>query len=185
MKTDNSIALCGLMALAMPAEAATGYLPAIGPSPIYFRAPRPAGSGFLLPPLDMGRPPSNPLTQGKEPPDSASWAPPSANENSSTETASKSPAPGAAGPANAAVAPSARGAPTVLTGAAVTGEQPDASFLMPLTTQALIPFFTRQLNGDTNAPRVSVVLPVEFHPARPPEPPPSSSATFTQEKKSP
>ena len=24
-----------------------------------------------------------------------------------------------------------------------------------------------------------------FHPARPPEPPPSSSATFTQEKKSP
>ena len=183
MKTDRSIALVGLIALAMPAVAATGYLRALGPSPIYFRGPRPAESGFVLPPLDMGQPPANPMLPGKEPPDSASWAPPTANGKGPGETASQSAAPSSATPANSPVPPSARMGPLVIEGTPDAGEQPDAAFLMPMATQALIPFFTRQFNMGTNAPKVSVVLPVEFHPARPPEVLPPSSATFTQEKK--
>ena len=180
MKTDNSIVVAGLIALAVRTEASTGYLPVLGPSPIYFRLPRAVGATFALPPLDMGRPPANPENLAKDSADSAdsaSWAPPPVPNDTTAEISSKSPPPGPS------VQPPRAPAPNPGVGHANIGEQPDPQFLLPLSTQALIPFFSRQSNGGTNASKVTVVLPVEFHPALPPAVPRSSTATFTEDKK--
>lgn len=185
MKTDNSIVLAGLVALAVRTEGATPYLPVVGPSPIYFRTARPVGAALALPPLDMGRTPVNldgpagTAGAAKGAPDTASWAPPTAPETTAGAGASPPPAPGSAVPVVMLPSRNPGG------GFAPGDQSPDSPLLLPLSTQALIPFFTRQFNGGTNAPKVTVVLPVEFHPAQPPVAPPSSTATFSQERKQP
>lgn len=192
MKTDNSIVLAGLIAFAVRTEGATPYLPVVGPSPIYFRAARPVGAALALPPLDMGRTPVNlegaagaAGTAGatgttKGTPDTASWAPPTATETTAgSASPPPSPTPGPTVPV--VMLPSGNLGAGFVPG----GLSPDSPLLLPLSTQALIPFFTRQFSGDTNASKVTVVLPVEFHPAQPPVAPPSSRATFSQERKQP
>jgi hypothetical protein len=108
-----------------------------------------------------------------------SWAPTSAAENITTEVSSKAPVSGPVATAPAAPVPVVN----IGLGPVETGQSQDSPLLLPLSTQALIPFFTGQFRGGTNDSKVTVVLPVEFHPARPPTVFPSSTATFTQDPK--
>ena len=151
-----------LCLLAVSAFAGSGYLSAVGPSPLRFRpAPKPEGVRVVLPPLPAPEPPVE-LQKAAERPTAALTE--TAQTNSSVAVV---PTP---------VSPVANVTPSADTsqpaGPAMPFETSPEPRLIP--PQVFVQFF-RPLGG-TNNPAAMVVAPVPFQP--PPLPPPSSEASY-------
>lgn len=168
MKAEVSVFVLIWAALAVRPKAATGYLRSVGPSPIYFRVAHPPGALLTLPPLDMGdgppKPETNPVETTNSPAGATALAGKAGQKIAPTKAAGAAATTGNTG--------NAGGAPVLEAAAEPSPLQ------LSLSPQALVPFFTRPPARDTNAPKISVVVPVEFHPGLPPPPAPPSSATL-------
>ncbi len=141
----------------------TGYLPALGPSPLRFQTPVDPSFRFVLPPLPRSdaapatvRPRSQPVADRVAPLPPESLA--------AVDTVAVSPAPldvpsGDAGPGAAPVIAEADpgGMPNL---------PPPASPPPPLTPQMLVPYF-QPIRSGTNGANGMVALPLDFTPPLP------------------
>ena len=174
MKAEVVMCLLIGAALAVRLPASTGYLRTIGPSPIYFRQPRPRGSPFILPPLDMGDVPPKTDASISESTNAPAGALAANNKTGQTNLISRP------GGASAIIEASGNRDGTAELRTASGGPAAEPAPWQPsLSPQALVPFFVRPLAQDTNAPKISVVVPLEFRPGLPPPSAPPSSATLT------
>ena len=164
--------MVGVLVFSARANSLSGYLPAVGPSPLRFQSPPARVIAIALPPLQMGteEPPAPPVPVDIAPVEIAvTPLAPAVAQPATSNAIAPTPTPTAT---NVVTAIAANRAPTVIV--------PETEAAPVVSPQMLLQFFQTKAASSTNR-EVSVMTPLGFNPARP-APTPSSTAAYISTK---